>query len=77
MKVTETNVADGWRAALRRWLDSPLVSRLIIGLILLNAVTLGLETSETVHHAAGGVIRVLDVAILAVFVAELTAKFAA
>ncbi len=77
MKKAETIATDGWRAALQSWLDSPPVSRTITGLILVNAVTLGLETSETVHHAAGGVIRLPDAAILAVFVAELTAKLAA
>ena len=77
MTETETNATEGWRAALRRWLESPPVSRFITGLILLNAVTLGLETSDTVHQAAGRMIDVLDAAILAVFVAELTLKLLA
>ncbi len=77
MTKDETIVTDGWRAALRRWLESSPVSRFITGLILLNAVTLGLETSETVHRAAGGAIHLLDTAILAVFVLELAAKLIA
>ncbi|MFI0844262.1 ion transporter [Mesorhizobium sp. IMUNJ 23232] len=43
-------------------------------LILLNAVTLGLETSPTIMAAYGGVLLVVDRAILAVFVLELAAR---
>ena len=77
MTSTETEMTDGWRDALRRWLDSPAVNRFIIGLILLNAATLGLETSETVLGFAGGAIHLVDTVILAVFVLELTAKLVA
>lgn len=77
MTSAETDTTDGWRAALRRWLESPPVNRFIIGLILLNAVTLGLETSESIHHAVGIGIHLLDTAILAVFVLELAAKLVA
>nr|WP_246188713.1 ion transporter [Nitratireductor arenosus] len=44
-------------------------------LIVVNAVTLGLETSERAMNAAGPLLVVLDRAILAVFVAELLARF--
>lgn len=77
MTSTETDMTDGWRDALRRWLDSPAVNRFIIGLILLNAATLGLETSETVLGFAGGAIHLVDTVILTVFVLELTAKLVA
>lgn len=77
MTNAETNITEDWRATLRRWLDSPPVNRFIIGLILLNAATLGLETSESVHHAAGVGIHLLDTVILAIFVLELTAKLVA
>jgi len=46
----------------------------ITGLIVLNAITLGLETSATVMVAAGGLLGVLDRLILAVFVIELLTK---
>lgn len=46
----------------------------ITGLIVLNAITLGLETSPTAMDAAGGLLGILDRLILAVFVIELTAK---
>lgn len=46
----------------------------ITGLIAINAITLGLETSSTVMAAVGGPLGVLDRLILAVFVLELLAK---
>ncbi|MFN4090294.1 MAG: ion transporter [Alphaproteobacteria bacterium] len=60
----------GLRARIGAWVDSPLVQRVVIGLIVLNAVTLGLETSPTVMGAIGGFIGVLDVAIIVVFTVE-------
>ncbi|MET4698808.1 voltage-gated sodium channel [Constrictibacter sp. MBR-5] len=52
------------------WVDSPLVQRVVIGLIVLNAITLGLETSPTAMSAVGPFLLALDVAIVAVFTVE-------
>ena len=61
--------------ALRERLDAfmrhGLVQNLILALILVNAVTLGLETSPAVMAAYGEILHLLDKAILAVFVAEI------
>ncbi|MEY8829767.1 ion transporter [Sedimentitalea sp. XS_ASV28] len=46
----------------------------ILGVILFNAVLLGLETSQKVMGVAGPVILFLDGLCLAIFVVELTAK---
>ncbi len=46
----------------------------IIGIIVLNAVTLGLETSPSVMAAAGGLLLFLDQLILGIFVAELALR---
>ena len=46
----------------------------IIGVILFNAVLLGLETSDTAMAAAGGLIRALDLACLSIFVVEIGLK---
>ncbi|MGM0584468.1 MAG: ion transporter [Pseudomonadota bacterium] len=62
------------RDRLRRLVDSPRFERVIIALIALNAVTLGLETSERAMAAAGPALVALDRAILAVFVAELALR---
>ena len=56
------------------FLDRPAVRRFIIGVILFNAVILGLETSGTVMAAAGPLILLLDSLCLAIFVAEIVAK---
>lgn len=53
----------------------PLFQRTIIGLIVLNAITLGgLETSPRMVDLAGPVLHVLDRAVLVVFVIELLLK---
>ncbi len=62
------------RQRLRAWLDSSRVQAAIVVLILINAVTLGLETSSTVMGFAGVWVHTLDMAILAVFTLEVTAK---
>ena len=66
---------------MRQWLETRLETALlrntIIGVILFNAVILGLETSQTAMDRAGGLIVALDRACLAIFVAELTAKLVA
>jgi voltage-gated sodium channel len=64
-------VSYGWRERLHDFIERPAVQHGIIGLILLNAVLLGLETSATVMARAGGLILILDQLILALFVIEL------
>ncbi|MEJ1161648.1 ion transporter [Prosthecomicrobium sp. N25] len=48
--------------------------RLVTALIVVNAVTLGLETSPNVMAAAGPLLVAIDQAILAAFVVELTVR---
>ncbi len=55
--------------------ESPVFERTIITLIIINAVTLGLETSEPAMAAAGPLLIAIDRAILAVFVVELLIRF--
>ena len=73
---------DGQQAAqvaphrlwLREWLESYPVRSVILGLILFNAVTLGLSTSPTVMARMGGVVNFLDTTVLWLFVIELSVK---
>ncbi|WP_020180367.1 ion transporter [Methylopila sp. M107] len=62
--------------ALRRFVESPITERVILALVVLNAITLGLETSPGVMAAYGGPLHALDQAILAVFVAEIGLRLA-
>ncbi|AJE45371.1 ion transporter [Celeribacter indicus] len=62
------------RAQLAAFLDRPLTRYTIMGVILFNAVILGLETSPAVMSRVGGIITFLDGLCLAIFAAEIAAK---
>lgn len=63
--------------SLKRLVEHPVTERLVLALVVINAVTLGLETSPAVMAAAGPFLIALDRAILAVFVVELALRLAA
>jgi voltage-gated sodium channel len=63
------------RDKIAAFLDRSAVRNGIIGVILFNAVLLGMETSGTIMQAAGPVILLLDRVCLAIFVIELSLKF--
>jgi voltage-gated sodium channel len=54
--------------------ESTIFQRSIIGVIIFNGITLGLETSERFVANYGGALHVLDRAILAIFVGELALR---
>jgi voltage-gated sodium channel len=62
------------RERIGAWIESAPVQRFIIAVIVINAVTLGLETSASLMARWGGVLHVLDRAALAVFVVEIGLK---
>ena len=62
------------RDRLARFMARPRVQHGILALILINAVTLGLETSPALMARHGAFILALDQAILAVFVAEIAIR---
>jgi voltage-gated sodium channel len=61
---------------LRRIVSDPRTERFIMALIVFNALTLGLETSQSVMDRWGTVLHFIDNFVLAVFVLELTARIA-
>lgn len=65
------------RAALGEFVESPRVRNLVLGVIVLNALVLGLETSQTAMAAAGPLLLLIDRLCLAVFVVELAIKLVA
>lgn len=61
---------------LKELVTSPRTERIILALIVINAITLGLETSPWAMANFGAVLTVLDKAVLAVFVVEVVARIA-
>jgi voltage-gated sodium channel len=67
----------GWREKLDIWLDQRWVTNLVIGVIIFNAVILGMETSGELMSRWGPLILSLDRACLAFFVVEILLKLIA
>lgn len=63
------------RARVGAVVDAPTSQRLIIAIILLNAVALGCETSPQLMATHGSLLRAIDRIALAVFTVELAAKW--
>lgn len=66
-----------WRQRLDAWLETSAVQRVVISVILANAVVLGLETSSSAMARFGSLLTTLDQAMLAFFVVELALKLVA
>lgn len=67
----------GWRLRLAAMLELPTVQRALIGLILINAVILGMETSSALMSDWGVWLNIADKAILAIFVVEIALRLIA
>ncbi len=72
--LTQADMADTLRARAARLVMSTPFQRIVIGLILFNAVTLGLETSESVMASWGGLLHAIDRVLLVLFTAELALR---
>ncbi len=66
-----------WRERLRSRVDGDRFQRFIIAVIVVNAITLGLETSDRVVAQLGGLLNVVDRIALAIFVVELVLRIVA
>lgn len=62
------------RQRLHDFIEHSYVQRIIITLILVNAVILGLETSSVIMSGIGHLLMVVDQAILAIFVVEIAIR---
>ena len=62
------------RTAVAAFMDRASTRNFIIGVIIFNAIILGLETSKAVMGIAGPLITLLDRICLAVFVVEIAGK---
>jgi len=77
MSLMKQQGIASWRVRLAAWVESVLVQRVVIGVIVLNALVLGLETSASAMEAYGVWLKMLDKACLAVFLVEIGIKLAA
>ena len=66
-----------FRARLGEWLARPWVTNAIMGVIGVNAVVLGLETSDEAMAAAGSALIAIDRICLAIFTIEIALKLVA
>ncbi len=69
--------AAPWPARLAAWLEGPRLQHVLVGLILLNAVLLGLETSATLMQSWGTWLVIADRTLLAIFVLEIGLRIVA
>ncbi|MCY4303973.1 MAG: ion transporter [Aestuariivita sp.] len=59
---------------IKDWIEKPLVSYAIIVVIVINAITLGMETSKFLMDRAGAIILLIDRICLTIFVLEILLK---
>jgi len=59
----------------REFVERAAVRNSILGVIIFNAVTLGMSTSHTITAQIGDLLAVIDRVVIAIFVAELLLKF--
>jgi voltage-gated sodium channel len=62
------------REQIGAWIEHPRQQTFIIAVILINAVTLGLETMPQMQRMIGGLLHAIDQLILAIFVVEIALK---
>ncbi len=63
------------RAKALEFVERDSVKNAILGVIIFNAITLGMSTSESINAVIGPTLKVVDKMVLMLFVAELALKF--
>jgi len=69
--------AAAWRTRLGTWIESPQVQKVIVAVILVNAVILGMETSKELMQSHGFWLVLADKICLGIFIIELSCKILA
>ena len=72
--LTAADRGDDLRARVARLVMTPLFQNCVIGLILFNAITLGLETSASITAQIGGLLHVVDRIVLVLFTIEVALR---
>ena len=62
------------RVRIGAFIEAPRVQKFITVLIVLNAITLGMETSAEIRLRMGNILEVIDVTVLTIFVLEIVLK---
>lgn len=70
----EAVIERSFRQRLGEWVESTPVQNFIVAVIIINAITLGLETSAFMQRNAGELLRILDQVVLTIFVIEIVVK---
>jgi len=68
---------DSFRGRVARIVESSLFQNFIIGLIIFNAITLGMETSNALMQEYGSLLTTIDTIVISVFVVEILLKLIA
>jgi voltage-gated sodium channel len=66
-----------WRLRLAEWVESPRIQHFIVGVILFNAVILGLETDRNLMALHGKTLLLLDKLCLVIFCTEIAIRLLA
>jgi voltage-gated sodium channel len=69
--------SSSWRLQLGNWVESGWRHRLVIGLIVANAISIGLETSPAVVASVGGLLHAFEVLVIGLFTLEIALKLIA
>ncbi len=72
--MTDTTADMTVRQRVREFVERRSVTNAILGVIIFNAITLGLSTSESVNAYIGDTLKIIDRVVLAIFVLELLLK---
>jgi voltage-gated sodium channel len=73
--MTETQTQLTSRDKARLFVERKAVTNSSLGVIIFNAITLGMSTSGVIMAEIGGLLNVIDRLVLGIFVAELLLKF--
>ncbi len=73
----QENQGDTWRARLGHWIEHGWPHNTIVVLIVANAITIGLETSDRVVEVFGPALSAFETFVIAVFVVEILIKLVA
>jgi voltage-gated sodium channel len=72
-----SNFKGNWRSKLALWVERSWVRNTILTLIIINAITLGLETNSEIMTRFGGFLHIFDRIVLSIFVLEILLRIIA